>query len=151
MADLAANQIPVYAITPKTSVADLNAATAGTLGANTNAVTAFTASASGSRVYSLIASTTDTAAVNLYLFIEDSGGTVIKPIGQINVPLRSGDTASTLVVDCLDPSVTKGLPVDNTGKRYVELGASEKLRVATVANMTALKHCYVTAQGADYT
>ncbi len=147
---LNANQIPVYAITPKTAVADLSAATAGALGATTNAVTVVTASASGSRVYSLIASTTDTAAVNLYLQIVDSGGTVVRPIGQINVPLRSGDTASTLMVDCLDPTVCKGLPMDNTGKRYIELGASETLRVSVVATMTAAKHCYVAAQYADY-
>ena len=147
---LNANQIPIYAITPKTAVANLNAASAGALGTTTNAVTVVTAGANGSRVYSLIASTTDTAAVNLYIQIVDTGGTVVRPIGQVNVPLRSGDTASTLMVDCLDPIIVKGLPVDNTGKRYIELGATETLRVSTVANMTAAKNCYVSAQYADY-
>lgn len=147
---LNANQIPVYSITPRTSVADLNAASAGALGSTSNAVTCFSASASGSRVYSLIATTTDTVAVNLFLQIVGSDGTTVKPIGQINVPANSGNIASTLVVDCLNSTVVVGLPIDNTGKRYVELGASETLRVSVVANMTATKHCYVTAQGADY-
>jgi hypothetical protein len=145
------NQIPKYAITPKTSLATLNAATAGALGANTNAQTAFTASASGSRVYSLIASTDDTAAVNLFVQIDVGGaGTTIAPVAQVNVPLSSGNIASTLAVDCLSPSVAVGLPIDNTGKRYIELAANDKLIVSTVANMTALKKCYVTAQAADY-
>lgn len=148
---LSANQIPVYAITPKTSSATLNAATAGALGANTNAQTVFTASASGSRVYSLIATTNDTAAVNLFIQIDKGGaGTTIMPIAQVNVPISSGNIASTLAVDCLNAAVAVGMPIDNTGKRYIELAANDKLIVSTVANMTAAKQCYVTAMGADY-
>ena len=149
MADLSANQIPVYAITPKTAMGTGTALTAGTLGSNTNAVTVMTASASGSRVYSLIATTDDTVAVNLYIFIQTSGGTV-QPIAQVNVPLRSGDTASTKAIDCLDSTVAVGLPIDNNGKRYIELANGDLLRYATVANMTAAKKIYVTAQYADY-
>jgi hypothetical protein len=145
---LNANQIPVYGISPKNSVADLNAASAGTLGADTNGVAAYTASASGSRVYSLVATTTDTAAVNLFVYILDSA-TVI-PLGIVNVPLSSGNLANTLAVDVLDPTVLKGMPIDNTNKRYIELKASAVLKVAVLANMTAAKHCYVSAQGADY-
>ena len=146
---LTANQIPVYAITPFTAVANLNAASAGSLGTNTNAVTVYTAPSAGARVYSLIATSTDTAAVNLCIFIQSSGGTVI-PIAQVNVPANSGNTASTLAVDCLLPTVAVGLPIDNTGKRYIELGNGDLLRVSTVANMTAAKNCYVAAQGAAY-
>lgn len=148
---LSANQIPIYAITPKTSSATLNAAAAGALGAGTNVQIVFTASASGSRIYSLIASTTDTAAVNLFIQIDKGGtGTTYMPIAQVNVPINSGNIASTLMVDCLNPSVAVGLPIDNVGKRYIELAANDKLVVSTVANMTAAKVCYVTAMGADY-
>ena len=146
---LNANQIPIYAITPKNAVGTLNAATAGTLGANTNAVTVYTAPASGSRIYSLIASTDDTAAVNLFVQMQTPAGSIC-PIAQVNVPLSSGNIASTLMVDCLNPSIAVGLPIDNTGKRYIELASGSAIIVSTVANMTALKKCYVTAMAADY-
>lgn len=144
------NQIPVYAITPKTSVGVLNAATAGALGSTTNAVTVFTASLSGSRIYSVCFNSDDTAAVNVFLSIVGSDGTTVKPLGIINVPINSGNAANTLNVDGLNPAVLNGMPIDNTGKRYIELAASETLRVSTLANMTAAKKCYCTVQGADY-
>ena len=142
------NQIPTYIITPRTSVGVLSAATAGSLNSNSNGVSVFSASASGSRVYSLIASTTDTANVDLYLYVL-SGATVMN-FGQVNIPLRSGDVATSSSIDCLDPSVVPGLPIDNTGKRYVELASNNDLKVSTVANMTAGKVCTVMAMGGDY-
>lgn len=142
------NEIPKYAITPKTAVGVLDAATAGALGADTNAVTVFTAGASGSRLIGLIASTNDTAAVNLFIQLKES--TTIKPIAQVNVPLSSGNVASTLMVDCLLSSVAKGLPQDNNLKPFLDLKASESLIVSVVANMTAAKKCWVTAIYADY-
>lgn len=144
------NQIPIYPITPKTSVGDLNAATAGALGSTTNAVTVYTAGSNGSIIDGLVANTTDTAAVNLFVFIVGSDGTTVKPLFQVNVPLSSGNVASTLNVDCLLSTVSVGSLIDQNGKRYIRLGASETLRVSTVANMTAGKHCYVTAMGMDF-
>jgi hypothetical protein len=147
---LASNQIPIYANLPRTSVADLNAATAGTMGATTNAVTAFTAGASGSIVDAIQINSTDTAAVNLFMFIVGSDGVTVKPLWQINVPLSSGNLASVLSVDGLLSTVAVGALIDQNGKRFIRLGPSETLRVSTVANMTAAKHCYVTVQGADF-
>jgi len=147
---LSANQIPIYAITPKTAVGVLNAATAGTLGTTTNAVTVFTASASGSRIYSMVFNSDDTAAVNVFVSIVGSDGTTVKPLGIINVPLSSGNAANVENVDGLLSTVMNGMPIDNTGKRYIEMGASETLRISTLANMTAAKKCYCTVQGADY-
>lgn len=144
------NQIPVYAITPRTSVGNLNAATAGAMGATTNAVTVWTAGTNGSIIDGLYANTTDTAAVNLFVFIVASDGTTVKPIGQVNVPASSGNLASTLGVNVLLSTVLVGTLIDPNGKNYLRLGASETLRVSTVANMTALKNCYVTAMGADF-
>jgi hypothetical protein len=146
---LSANQIPKYAITPITGVAVLNAATAGTLGSSANTQTVYTAPSDGARIYSLIASTDDTVAVNLFVQIMKSNGNVV-PIAQVNVPLSSGNIASTLMVDCLSPAVAVGLPIDNVGKRYVELAGGDAIIVSTVANMTSAKKCYVSAQGASY-
>lgn len=147
---LANNEKPKYVVTPKTGVGILNAATAGALGSNTNGVAIFTASASGSRVSSLMISTDDTAAVNVFLYILGSDGTTVKPIGIINVPLSSGNAANVLAINGLNPNVIPGLPLDNTGKPYIELGASEVLKMSCLANMTAAKKLYATSQGGDY-
>ena len=148
---LNANQIPIYAITPKVSGISLTGATAQQIASTTNASAVFTASASGSRVYSLIGSTNDTAAVNVFLTIQPGGtGTTAYHIGQVNIPINSGMIASTLSTDLLNPAVVPGLPLDNVGKRYIELGANDKLYIGTVANMTAAKVLSVTAQGAHY-
>lgn len=144
------NQIPIYAIAPKTGVGILNAAAAGSMASTTNAVTVFTAGANGSIIDSLIANTTDTAAVNLFVFIVGSDGTTVKPIGIVNVPLSSGNLANTLSVNVLLSTVLVGTLIDPLGKNYLRLGASETLRVSVLANMTAGKFCYVTAQGADF-
>lgn len=145
------NQIPVFAITPKAGVGILNAATAGALGSTTNAVTVFTAaSLSGSRISSLMANTDDTAAVNLFLSIVLSDGATVLPLGIVNVPLSSGNAANTLNIDCLDPTVLRGIQYDESGKPYLDLPAGSTVRASTLANMTSAKKCYVTAIGADY-
>lgn len=146
---LNANQIPVYGITPKTAVGNLNAATAGSLGTTTNAVTVLTAGSNGCIIDSLVANTNDTAAVNLFVSIVDSAGTGVRPLGIVNVPLNSGNAANVLNVDVLNSAVLVGMTVDQNGKRIIRLAPSETLRVSTLANMTAAKNCYVTAQYTD--
>ena len=107
---LNANQIPIYANKPKTGVGIISASSnTVTLGSNTNAATIYTAEATvGSRVTSLLASTDDTVTVNVFLFILRSG-TIVQPIGLVNVPLSSGNTnAARFPVDMLDPSNLPG-------------------------------------------
>lgn len=150
MADLTAGQIPKYAVTPATGVGVIAASSnTVTLGSNTNAATIYTASANGSRIYSLMGSTDDTVTVNVFLFIYR--GSTVQPIGMVNIPLSSGNTnAARFPVDLLDPVNLPGLPIDNTGKRYIELGPNDVLKCGALANLTAAKTCYITAQGADY-
>lgn len=149
---LQSNQIPVYFTIPFSSVGILSAATAGQLGMGTGTTTVYTAPTSatttlgGAIINSLIASTDDTAAVNLFVQTLTAAGQY-RPIAQINVPLSSGNIASTLMIDCLDPTVARGLPYDNTGKPFILLDAGESLVISTVANMTAAKKCYVSASG----
>lgn len=147
---LAANQIPVYSITPLTGVGVIAASSnTVTLGSNTNAATIVTAGASGARVYALLGSTDDTVTVNVYLFIYKS--TTVEPIGMVNIPLSSGNTnAARFPVDLLSPTNLPGLPIDNTGKTYIELGPNEVLKCGALANLTAAKTCYITAMGAQY-
>ena len=150
MADLSANQVPIYSITPLTGVGIIAASSnTVTLGSNTNAATICTAGASGARVYSLMGCTDDATTVNVFLFIYKS--TTVEPIGMVNIPLSSGNTnAARFPVDMLSSTNLPGLPVDNTGKTYIELGPNEVLKCGALANLTAAKTCYVTAQGAQY-
>ena len=147
---LAAKNIPVVANVPNGGVA-LIAASANTvtLGSNTNGATCYTAGTAGGRVMSLTAVTDDTVTVNVFVWILRSS-TVI-PIGLVNVPLSSGNTnAARFNVDFLDGINIVGLPLDNTGKRYIPLMPNDVLRVGALANLTAAKTCWVHASGNDY-
>ena len=149
MSDLSQGQIPKYANVPNSGVGVITAsANTITLGSNTNAATAYTAGTQGGRIYSLVASTDDTVAINVLLFIYN--GSSVRPLGIVNIPLSSGNAANTLSVNMLDATVLKGLPVDNAGNRYIPLSANEVLKCGALANLTALKTCYVTALGSDY-
>lgn len=144
------NQIPIYGIKPKTSVGVLSAATAGSLGTTTNAVIVVTADVKGCIIDSLVVNTNDTTAINLFVSIVGSDGTTVKPLGIVNVPFSSGNAANTLNVNLLNSLVLLGTATDQYGKNIIRLGPSETLRVSTLANMTAAKSCYVTAQYSDY-
>ena len=147
---LSAGQIPLVANVPNGSVA-LIAASANTvtLGSNTNGVAAYTAGSKGGRVMSLTAVTDDTVTVNVFVYIYR--GTTVIPIGLVNVPLSSGNTnAAKTNVDFLDGVNIVGLPVDNTGRRYIPLLASDVLKVGALANLSTAKTCWVQASGNDY-
>jgi hypothetical protein len=144
---LQGNNLPVYAVSPQNSVGSLSGSSLGTLGADTNGQTIYTAGANGSRVYGLFLSTTSTAAVNIFLYIKNSAA--ICPIGQINVPLSSGNVASTPCVDGLAAANCPGLAYDGTGKPYVELAPNAVLKMSLVAAITT-GTLYAAAIGADY-
>ena len=147
---LAAKNIPVVANVPNGGVALIAASSnTVTLGTATNGATAYTAGTAGGRVMSLTAVTDDTVTVNVFVWIL-RGATVI-PIALVNVPLSSGNTnAARFNVDFLDGVNIVGLPLDNTGKRYIPLLAGDVLRVGALANLTAAKTCWVSAHGNDY-
>lgn len=132
------------------NVGVLNAATAGALGSDTNGVAVYTAGSFGGRIESLIFNTDDTAIVNCFVYIKD--GSTIIPLGMVNVPANSGNTAALQCIDGIrGTGVTiQGLPLDVTGKPYIPMKASQILKVATLANMTTAKKCHVTALGADF-
>jgi hypothetical protein len=141
----------VFYNTPNVDVGSGTALTAGTLGSNTNGVTCFTAGAYGAIVESLVISTDDTAAVNVFFYIYR--GTTVIPLGIVNVPLRSGDLGTVANVDALAGSGISliGAIVNAQGKRIIVLEASDELKFAVLASMTAAKSIYVTASGFDAT
>ena len=147
---LSAGQIPKVANVPNGGVGVIAASSnTVTLGSNTNGATAYTAGTAGGRVMSLTAVTDDTVTVNVFVYIY-RGSTVI-PLGLVNVPLSSGNTnAARFNVDFLDGINIVGLPIDNTGKRYIPLMPNDLLKVGALANLTAAKTCWVQASGNDY-
>ncbi len=128
----------------------LSAATAGALNSDTNGVAIYTAGANGGRVEALLLSTNDTAAVNCFIYILN--GSTVKPLGIVNVPLSSGNTAALANIDALrGTGVTlQGLPLDITGKPYIPLMGAEVLKMSCLATMTAAKVCTALALGADF-
>jgi len=135
---------------PNSGVAVLTGTTIGTLGSNTNGTTIYTAGSQGSRVVSLTGATTDTATINVFLYILRGGSTVV-PIGLVNIPLSSGNTnAARFVVDFLNGINIPGLPVENTGRQYIPLMPSDVLRATTLANLTASTSLFLSAHGMDY-
>ena len=147
---LAAKNIPVVANVPNGGVGLIVASSnTVTLGSDTNGVSIYTASSAGGRCMSLTAVTDDTVTVNVFVWILRSS-TVI-PIGLVNVPLSSGNTnAARFNVDFLDGINIVGLPLDNTGKRYIPLMPNDILKVGALANLTTAKTCWVHASGNDY-
>lgn len=147
---LTAGQIPLVANVPNGGVALIEAsANTVTLGSNTNGATIYTAGTKGGRVMSLMAVTDDTVTVNVFVYIL-RGATVV-PVGLVNVPLSSGNTnAARFNVDFLDGVNILGLPLDNTGKRYIPLMPNDVLKCGALANLTAAKTCWVAAMGNDY-
>ena len=147
---LAAKNIPVVANVPNGGVGLIVASSnTVTLGSDTNGVSIYTASSAGGRCMSLTAVTDDTVTVNVFVWILRSS-TVI-PLGLVNVPLSSGNTnAARFNVDFLDGINIVGLPIDNSGKRYIPLMPNDILKVGALANLTTAKTCWVHASGNDY-
>lgn len=141
------SQKATYASVPLSSVGILAASSnTGTLGSDTNGVTIFTATSKGGRVTSLLGSTNDTVTVNVFLYILD--GSNVMPLGLVNIPLSSGNTAAAAtMVDML--ATIPGLPLDNQGKRYISLGPNDVLKATALANLTAAKSAWLTAQGSN--
>jgi hypothetical protein len=141
-------QIPVLANVPNSGVAVITGTTIGTLGSDTNGVVGYTAGSLGGRVYSLTAVTNSAVTVNTYVYI--LRGAQVVPVGLVNIPVSSGNTlAAKFNVDYLDGINITGLPLDNTGKRYIPLQGGDRLKFSTIINI-ASGSAWISAHGADY-
>jgi hypothetical protein len=155
-------QIPILANVLNSDVAIFNSAgsgqAAGVVGTDTNGVTGYTAGATrpagldpaGGRVYSVLASSS--AAVN-YVFVYILRGTKVLPLGQVAVLATAGNAATALVknTDFLDGVNILGLPVDNTGKRYIPLQENDQLKFSVNTAIAAgATRIYISCYGADY-
>jgi hypothetical protein len=142
-------QIPILANVPNSGVAILSGTTVGALGFNNSGTTIYTAGSLGGRVYSLMGFTNDTVTINVWVYI--LRGSTVLPVGLVNIPLSSSNTnAARFNVDFLNGINILGLPLDNTGNRYIPLQPNDILRATTLANLTAARQAWIVAHGADY-
>ncbi len=147
------SNIPMFTQAVKTAGTVLSAASAWTPSntVSTNLVTLLTAGSNGARVTSLVLSSTDSVTRDVFLVLDVGGaGTNFVILGIVDVLTTSGTVANILAVDALNSTVTVGMPIDNNGKRIIQLGASDKLWIGVAASMTALKIILAAAQYENY-
>ncbi|HWY98263.1 MAG TPA: hypothetical protein VNY36_04165 [Bacteroidia bacterium] len=147
------NNLPVFSVTPKNAMLLVTSPTGVTLstlptGASNQILQA---SAQGSRVYALHASNDD-GSYTPTIFIYIVSGSTAYPIGTVNLlkDAGSGTGAYTQSIDLLSFTNLPGLPIDETGRQYIELQANNYLCIAFNTNAAAGSHYYFTAQYADY-
>ena len=144
---LTSGQIPVLANVPNSGTTIVQGTLVGTLGSDTNGVASYTAGTLGGRVYSIMASSNSTAVTNIFVYI--LRGSTVVPLGLVPVAIGAGNITGTRNIDFLDGVNIAGLPLDNTGKRYVPLQGGDVLKFSTLASLTTFK-VFVTCHGADY-
>lgn len=144
---LSAGQAPLVANDIVTVVTDgvgiLSNTTIGTLGSDTNGVTIVTAGNKGRRVNTLQASTDDTTAIDVFLYIKR--GSLIIPLGMFRIPASAGNLNGIPAIDVLDGINILGLPIDQNGKRFINLNANDVLKATTKANLNTGKYGYLSS------
>jgi hypothetical protein len=140
-------QIPILANVLNSGVAVLTGATTSTVGVDTFGFPAYTAGTLGGRVYSVMVSSTATAS-NIFTYILRNGTTVV-PLGLTPVAANAGNVTGTRNIDFLDGVNIAGLPLDNTGKRYIPMMPNDVLKFSALASLAAAR-VFVTCHGADY-
>jgi hypothetical protein len=150
---LAAVNMPKYATVLNggvgvlgTGASTVGATALGVDGSAADAKVCYTAGAYGGMVESLMLSTNDTAAVNVFVYLLD--GATVHPLGIVNVPLSSGNSATVSNVDAI--AALLGLPMNAVGKKYIPLRANMTLKVSVLAAMTANKCLWAKSTGIDY-
>lgn len=140
-------QIPILANVLNSGVAVLTGTTLGSLGSDTGGFPAYTAGTLGGRVYSVMGSSNSTAVTNIFTYI--LRGTTVIPLGLVPVAINAGNVTGTRNIDFLDGVNIAGLPIDNTGKRYIPLQPNDVLKFSPLASLTTFR-VIISCHGADY-
>lgn len=142
---MAVTATPTFVQTPKLGVVQIVNADAS------NSKTIITAGANGSKVVSVVVASDDTSARILQLSVTRSATVYI--IGSYSVPAASGTDGTTAAVDLLKggPStLIPGLPVDNSGQRYLFLQSGDTLTVKSTTTVTSGKTIHLTSVYGDF-
>ena len=99
--------------------------------------TIYTAGVDDAVLKTLHCTSTDTAAMNVQLWVND--GAADRLVGTINVPANSGNNGTAPSVDMLSGTAIPGLGFDQNGKRILMLKAGALVKVAVLVTVTAAK------------
>lgn len=138
MAETTANTKPIFQKNPEAQVLKILPADTTTL------KTLFTAGSEGALVDHIAVTSTDTAAVVVELYITESA--VDYKIGEVSVAIGSGTDSATPSLNLLNNVALPFLQV-NGG---LPLGASQILKVAAKATITAATEVHFIAFGGEY-
>jgi hypothetical protein len=138
-----------------TGASTVGATALGTDGIAADAKVVYTPGAFGGNVYTLLLSTDDTAAVNVRVYLLDTGTSAVHPLGIVAVPALSGTVSVAVaitVVDGINGSLVclTGLQLDQVYRKYIPVRASFVVKIAVAAAMTANKILYCKTTGMDY-
>lgn len=118
-------------------------------GTSTVATTLATGGSNGTKITSIIGSMSDGVATNIQVGITNTS--IFYPLGTVQMPANAGTSTSNLAVNLLDPTVIKGLPVDNDGQSYIFLTSTlDTLQVQALTTGTTGTFIYYNAFGADF-
>lgn len=112
---------------------------------STNKITIFTAGSNGSRLDTFSVATTDTANVQLNLWLTD--GTTEIELDAVVITAGYGTNATNRAVDVL--SLLSAAKADGDGVRQMWLKSGCILKAAANAAVTSGKYAYVYCEGAD--
>lgn len=99
--------------------------------------TVYTAPTDGAVLKTLHCTSTDTAAMNVQLWVND--GSTDRLLGTIAIAANSGNTGAIASVDMLSGTLIPGLGYDQNGKRVLSLKGGAILKVAALVTVTAAK------------
>lgn len=140
---MAAGTSPIFYAAPKTAAVQIAPAD------TTTKKTLLTAGANGCLVLGIEVTSTDTAVVDLGLYVQLAGAGTDYPIGGKRIAIGAGDATvanPTAAVALLDVGQLPFLLPDGT----LQLGAGDVLKVAAQATVTTAKTVTVLAQYGDY-
>ena len=140
-------QIPILANVLNSGVAVLTGTTASSAGVDTFGFPAYTAGTLGGRVYSVMGSST--ALINNVFTYILRNNSIVVPLGLVPVAASAGNVTGTRNIDFLDGVNIAGLPLDNTGKRYIPMMPNDVLKFSALSTLAAAK-IFITCHGADY-
>ena len=140
-------QIPILANVLNSGVAVLTGTTASSAGVDTFGFPAYTAGTLGGRVYSVMGSST--ALINNVFTYILRNNSIVVPLGLVPVAASAGNVTVTRNIDFLDGVNIAGLPLDNTGKRYIPMMPNDVLKFSALSTLAAAK-IFITCHGADY-
>lgn len=139
---MAVTSTPIFLQTPKTYIKQILPAD------TTTKLTLATAGANGSKIDAINISSTDTAARDLFLYVND--GSTDAPLGVMSIPANSGNTNALAAIDALNHAQIPGLAVDSNGNKCLILQATYTLKISSGATVTAAKAITATAFGGDF-